>query len=345
MPERFDTIVVGGGPAGCSAAITAARNGRRVLLLERGKYPRHKVCGEFVSAESLGLLHRLLPGTPALSKNKVGNTRVFVGDSSFAVPIDPPAASITRYELDWALWNAAVAAGVDARQECGNNAIHRRGESFALAGDAGEFHCARVIYAAGRNRCLAPAETWIGIKAHYRAPEMSGCVELYFSDAGYCGVQPVGNDIVNVCAIVRAAAVRNARGTRMLAALQLHPKLWQKAYAWEQVSDMAATPALEFLRPQPVRDGVIYAGDAAGFIDPFLGDGISLALQTGALAAAATNAEAYAQQYESRFLPLFRRAARLRRLVHSPSPVRQAALLLMKWPGVARAVIKRTRAA
>jgi flavin-dependent dehydrogenase len=56
----YDLIVVGGGPAGTSAAITCARHGARVLLLERGQFPRHKVCGEFVSAESLELLSDLL---------------------------------------------------------------------------------------------------------------------------------------------------------------------------------------------------------------------------------------------------------------------------------------------
>jgi flavin-dependent dehydrogenase len=55
----YDLIVVGGGPAGSAAAITAARNGASVLMLERGRFPRHKVCGEFVSAESLELLGNL----------------------------------------------------------------------------------------------------------------------------------------------------------------------------------------------------------------------------------------------------------------------------------------------
>jgi len=58
--SKYDLIVIGGGPAGAAAAIVAGGNGRRVLLLERGKFPRHKVCGEFVSAESLGLLKTLL---------------------------------------------------------------------------------------------------------------------------------------------------------------------------------------------------------------------------------------------------------------------------------------------
>ena len=62
MADVYDLIVVGGGPAGESAAITAVRGGARVVLLERGKFPRHKVCGEFVSAESLELLSSLLKG-------------------------------------------------------------------------------------------------------------------------------------------------------------------------------------------------------------------------------------------------------------------------------------------
>ena len=53
----YDLIIVGGGPAGCAAAITAARLGAKVLLIERGHFPRHKVCGEFVSAESLAKVH------------------------------------------------------------------------------------------------------------------------------------------------------------------------------------------------------------------------------------------------------------------------------------------------
>jgi flavin-dependent dehydrogenase len=60
IETMHDLIVIGGGPAGTSAAITCARSGARVLLLERGRFPRQKVCGEFVSAESLALLADLL---------------------------------------------------------------------------------------------------------------------------------------------------------------------------------------------------------------------------------------------------------------------------------------------
>ena len=93
----YDLAVIGGGPAGAAAAITSARQGHRVLLLERGKYPRHKVCGEFVSAESLGILRSLLSGTALLGRQwerlaRIGRGRLFVDGSVLEAAIDPPAS-------------------------------------------------------------------------------------------------------------------------------------------------------------------------------------------------------------------------------------------------------------
>src|SRR5271168_3152725 len=106
----YDLIVIGGGPAGTSAAITAARGGARVLLLERGRFPRHKVCGEFVSAESLDLLGRLLDsGSKSLLSDavRIAHARIFLDGHMLRTVADPPAASIARLELDEALWNSA----------------------------------------------------------------------------------------------------------------------------------------------------------------------------------------------------------------------------------------------
>src|SRR5690348_5293125 len=112
----LDVAIVGAGPAGSSAAITLARAGARVLLLERGRFPRHKVCGEFVSAESLGLLGRLLaPENPFASALTITRTRLFIDGRVVEASIAPAAASITRHDLDLALWNAAMASGADCR--------------------------------------------------------------------------------------------------------------------------------------------------------------------------------------------------------------------------------------
>jgi len=97
----FDLAVIGGGPAGTSAAITAARSGARVLLLEAIEFPRHKVCGEFISAESLGVLADLLRDLPAgqaflKSAPKLGRARLFLGNRRLEAPVSPAGVSISR---------------------------------------------------------------------------------------------------------------------------------------------------------------------------------------------------------------------------------------------------------
>src|SRR5712692_9092780 len=102
----YDLIIIGGGPAGTSAAISAARRGASVLLLERGRFPRHKVCGEFVSAESLQILRALLAENDSILHScvPVSKARVFLDDQVITAPIQPPAVSLTRFDLDYLLW-------------------------------------------------------------------------------------------------------------------------------------------------------------------------------------------------------------------------------------------------
>jgi flavin-dependent dehydrogenase len=211
-------------------------------------------------------------------------------------------------------------------------------------GDRDQFLCDRVIFATGRSsQQPSTKRPFVGLKAHFRVDEPPDSVDLYFGKQGYCGVQPLGGGVVNVCAMLAGGAVKTASADRMSAVFALHERLQQKQ--WTQVTETVATAALNFGEPQPLQDGIICAGDAAGFIDPFLGDGISLALQTGALAGEMDDAEAYAAEYRERFLPVFRRAARLRKLLNAPIALQKTALLMMKWPGVAQAVVERTRAA
>src|SRR5262249_6247489 len=135
----YDVIVAGGGPAGCAAAITASRAGAKVLLLERGKFPRHKVCGEFVSAESLELLSSLIGSTDLIRDALViPKARVFVDGHILETRVEPAAASIARYDLDAALWAAAKASGVDAREQV--NVSETSGEGpFRLFTSAEDF--------------------------------------------------------------------------------------------------------------------------------------------------------------------------------------------------------------
>ncbi|HEV2698689.1 MAG TPA: FAD-dependent oxidoreductase, partial [Terriglobales bacterium] len=246
----FDLIVVGAGPAGCAAAITASRGGAKVLLLERGSFPRHKVCGEFVSAESLELLGRLLipeDGKLISTAPRIGKGRIFADGAEISAEINPPAASITRFALDAALWRACLNGGVDARPNFPVKAVKGQGP-FSVETEMENFEAKAVVNATGRwSNLTLPTDASrdngdrrIGLKAHFREASSPASVDLYFFDGGYCGVQPITDDsgehAVNACAMVSAQ-----RAKTIADVLQLHPELKERSRGWELVTRPVTT--------------------------------------------------------------------------------------------------------
>lgn len=380
----YDIAIIGGGPAGSSAATALSGAGARVLLLERGTFPRHKVCGEFVSAESLGLLNSLVPMLfkGHVSKFEITRTRLLVDGRVVEARISPPAASITRFDLDLALWNAAVTSGAACRDNCDVKSAVNTAEGFTLQAAGTEFHARALIDATGRwsrlrDDTVPPGPKWIGLKCHYREsgdrerhaddrplPPEDCSVDLYFFDGGYCGVQPISPGVFNACAMVRSDCA-----TTLPEVFALHPQLESRAQHWTPLFEPISTAPLVFRDPQPHRtlnstavDGngpklIVCVGDAAAFIDPFVGDGISLALRTGVAAAESLisfaqgrtkleqAAAAYAGRYHREFAPILKSAARVRRLLDLPRPLRAIGLTAMRLPFISDYVIRSTRSA
>jgi flavin-dependent dehydrogenase len=367
----YDLIVIGGGPAGSSAAITAAHAGAKVLLLERGRFPRHKVCGEFVSAESLGLLSELLGGrgkallTEALP---ISRARVFLDERTLESPINPPAGSIARYDLDAALWQAAIESGVESRLQTSVQQINGV-DPFSVATATDNFESPAVINAAGRwSNLTVPAkengairEKWVGLKGHFSETAPPPSVDLYFFPGGYCGVQPVNlvdpedaqskGGRINLCAMVRAETA-----STLLDVFWLHPQLRERSRDWQPLSDPVTTAPLFFRTPGPVEQHVLMVGDSAGFVDPFVGDGISLALRSGALAAKslapcfsgkvsiAKAADMYRKSYEQTLLPVFRASSTIRKLLALPRFLRGPLITLFQnSPRLTEYLVRRTR--
>lgn len=352
----YDLIIIGGGPAGTAAAITAAGSGARVLILEQSRLPRHKVCGEFVSAESLALLKSLLPD-PRLMDHapRIPAARIFLDGRRLHAPIHPAAASISRFDLDLALWQAAERAGADARPQAPVQRLSGNGP-FCIETGQGGFEARSVINASGRWSSLSPRPLspikWLGIKAHFHEPSPPCSVDLYFFNGGYCGVQPVGPDLINVSSMMRADSA-----TTLPAILCLHPVLEGRSRRWQRATEPVTTSPLFFRRPEPLRDCVLLAGDAAGFVDPFVGDGIALALRSGAAAAQcllpflrgeislSAAGLAYQRLYQRNFLPIFSNAARYRRLLSLPGALRAPFVRLLARTGLPAFVVRSTRGA
>jgi flavin-dependent dehydrogenase len=352
---QYDLIVVGAGPAGSACAITAARSGAKVLLLEKDHFPRQKVCGEFVSAESLGLLQGLLEDNRFNSCPHIFSSRIFLDSKTLTLPVSPAAQSIPRFNLDAALWQAAQQAGAIVQENMAVSEV-RRNNVFQVRAGKNTFTAKAVVNTTGRWSKLTQFDVagkgkWLGLKAHFTEAAPAQSVDLYFFPGGYCGVTPVGPNSINACAMVRADVAHSLEEVFIQ-----EPQLSRRSRAWKPLFPAVTTSPLYFREPETESDGMLLAGDSAGFIDPFAGDGISLALQSGTLAAESITpflqdrlslAQAhreYEAAYRKRFAPAFRNAARLRNALGAPKWVRIAAFAFAGMPGVGKMLIQGTRA-
>jgi flavin-dependent dehydrogenase len=352
---QYDLIVVGAGPAGSACAITAARAGAKVLLLEKDHFPRQKVCGEFVSPESLGVLHGLLGDDRFQSCAQIVSSRIFLDNKILALPVSPSAQSIPRFDLDPALFMAAQNAGARGCEGVAVKEVQRDG-LFRVHTSESTYATRAVVNATGRWSKLtqfdvAGKDKWIGLKAHFIEPSPPQTVDLYFFSGGYCGVTPVGPNSVNACAMVRSDAAHTLEDV-----FAKEPRLFRRSRAWQPLFSTVTTSPLYFREPETESQGMFLAGDAAGFIDPFAGDGISLALQSGTLAAQSILPflrgtclleqahQQYRAEYRKHFAPAFRNAARLRSALAAPKWIRSAALAFAAVPGVGKMLVWGTRA-
>jgi flavin-dependent dehydrogenase len=318
MPDaarHFDVAVVGGGPAGCSAAIHLALRGANVVLLEARAYPHDKLCGEFLSPECAGLLDQLglTPALRGLGPAPIETACLSAPDgAAWESKLPGMALGITRRALDHALARRAQAAGAELC--AGLIVTHidgRLADGFqlrAIGGNAGPIRARCVIAAHGRRAALDRAlgrrflrrpQPFVAFKAHFAGPPLPGRIELHGFPAGYCGLSelergtaPAGR-AANVCLLVHEAAFRRAGGAgaeRVPAFIGWMRKQNPRLEAWlsqatqldERWLSIAQVP---FGPKRPVVAEVLMAGDAAGLITPLAGDGIAMALRGGQMAA------------------------------------------------------------
>lgn len=377
-PSTFDVLVVGAGPAGSVAATVLARAGVRVCLVDRAHFPRPKLCGDTLNPGARAVLRRLrLDAAIDAVALPLDGMRV-TGDGvtvEARYPDGLRGASLSREQVDAALLRAAVAAGAEFREGVAVRApvlkADARGRTVvgvacAGADGEGEEWLAPVTIAAdGRRSTLAFA---LGLSRHPRAPRrwaIGACAtgvhgltsfgEMHIRQGHYIGVAPLPGGVANLC-VVRPASGGDAalqRPQQVLAdALASDPMLRERmADARYLAPPMVLGPlAVDRVDDAAVPDGLLLAGDAAGFIDPMTGDGIRFAIRGGELAALsalralehgwagvhASLEAARRQEFQGKWR--FNRV--LRGLVASPAGVRGATIGGRVAPALVRALIR-----
>jgi flavin-dependent dehydrogenase len=265
--------ILGGGPAGSSAAIIARSRGAAVDLFEKSRTPRHKVCGEFLSPGILPLLDRLGIWTACREAGAVPVRRMRLCfrhvDKHAALP--DTAYGLSRFALDTILLDRAQAAGARLLRHTG----------------AVEGGCATVVIATGRQACTTPARRGsrlFGFKAHFDGPQ-DDAVELFFAPGLYVGINPVEASRTNVCGLALEDILARY-GFDYDAVCSTVAALSRRLAPLNRTMEWLSVGPVSFRSPAstPAQPGIYPAGDAVSFVDPFTGTGITNAVYTGILA-------------------------------------------------------------
>ncbi len=273
--------IIGAGPAGSAAALAARQEGADVRLIEKSRFPRHKVCGEYLSPEavpvlrSLGAWDSFLAARPAVIRRLI----LHFGSSEKRCNLAEPAYGLSRYSLDQLLFNSAIESGAQHLLE--------PSEPFSGA----------TVLAHGRKNLSARGDRLFGFKAHF-AGAPSDAIELFFFNGCYVGVNAVEGGITNVCGLGPEDFLRRfdfdidavAASSEALA-VRLRPLTRQ----WKWLTTGPLVFQNGFRSNFEARD--YFAGDALSFVDPFTGSGMLSALTTGRLAGIAAARGTPVQEY------------------------------------------------
>lgn len=255
--------IAGGGLAGLSLAIALRSRGVIVTVIEAGHYPRHRVCGEFISGVTLETMGAL--GIADLfddARHQVSLAWHDCGRCFLRSKLPSPALGISRFVLDARLRDRFLTLGGDL--QTGTRARPEPADG--------------LVWAAGRRP--RPGR-WIGLKAHVRIPAGAD-LEMHSGTNGYAGLAGVEDGWTNVCGLFLLDREIPARGADLLPAyLEAggNPRLAARLRAAEWRDASFSSVAGFELGHQPAVPGLLSLGDAESMIPPFTGNGMSMAFQ------------------------------------------------------------------
>ncbi len=310
--NSFDVITIGGGPAGCAMALDLNRRGYNVALCDQAKFPRDKVCGEFISPGADPILAQLgvLNSIEALSPKRLKGVAISSYESaelsinypvSMETGLSLTSLSVPRYQLDALLLEQVKNAGVKVFEQykvtdfvfndgcvVGVRGWDETKTSFSL-------NCKLVVDAGGRNAVSLrkfslkrelKGNSKIAFSAHWQGVRLpQDYCYIHISRPGYTGISSVGNGWANVVLVVDASVLGGENPEifyyRALMQNSGRSKMLEDG---ERVGPVRSVESLAFaVEPVPC-GGLVLVGDATGFIDPFTGEGIYLALRSSQLA-------------------------------------------------------------
>ncbi|MEL1244328.1 NAD(P)/FAD-dependent oxidoreductase [Flavobacterium sp. DGU11] len=296
MERNPDVLIIGGGLAGLTAGIHLSKKGLSVTLIEKSGYPKHKVCGEYISNEILPYLKWL--GADVAGLNPISISKFeFSSVSGHPVTAQLPLGGfgVSRYALDNYLCEKARESGckVISAEVTGINFID---DKFYVE-TSGAIYTSKIVLGAFGKRSNLDKEMnrefiqkkspWLAVKAHYKGKFPDDTVGLHNFPGGYCGVSKVENGAINICYLASYTTFKKYKSIEEYQKGQVYknPRLKE---IFENAKILFEKPLtisqVSFDKKLPVENNILMMGDTAGLIHPLCGNGMAMAIHSAKIA-------------------------------------------------------------
>lgn len=297
MPEMFDVIIIGGGLAGLSSAIHFSKYNLNILLIEKNSYPKHKVCGEYISNEVLPYLDYLGIDVSDLGAQKINkfelstpNNKLLKSDLTLG------GFSISRYTLDNALYEKAKNSNVQTLQDSVTDVQFLDDVFSVTTKNNNTYKSTLVIGAYGKRSNLditldrnfiKKKSPFLAVKMHAKGNFPKDLVALHNFKGGYCGVSKVENDTINLCYITDFDAFKTYKDIDEFQEKVVFKNTYLKAIFKNSIpvfEQPLTISQISFSNKNPIENHIIMCGDTAGMIHPLCGNGMSMAIRSAQMA-------------------------------------------------------------
>jgi len=291
--KQIKVLIIGGGLAGLTSAIHLAKENFEVILIEKNAYPKHKVCGEYVSNEVLSYLESL--GVyPFNHQAKKIDKFQFSNESGKTLDITLPLGGfgMSRFTLDALMAKRALDLNVQILKATVTNVKFDDDQFYVYTNTQDVYNVDYVIGAHGKRsnldstlsrKFIQHKSAWLGVKAHYKADFPNNLVALHNFDGGYCGLSMVETGHVNACYLADYKSFKKYKNIEEYQQQVLYKNNALKSF-FKNSQLVFETPLaisqISFDRKEPVLNHIFMIGDSAGLIHPLCGNGMAMAIHS-----------------------------------------------------------------
>ncbi|WP_299114989.1 NAD(P)/FAD-dependent oxidoreductase [uncultured Winogradskyella sp.] len=298
MPKQhLDVIIIGGGLAGLISAIHLSKHNAEVLLIEKNNYPKHKVCGEYVSNEVLPYLNFLGFNPFEYEAKHISEFELTTHNNKHIKAKLPLGGfGISRYEMDFQLYKKALKNGIELFQDTVVD-VNFKDDSFQVITKSNQILQSKIVIGAFGKRSnldiqfqrkfIKKKSPYLGVKIHMSGDFPENKVALHNFKGGYCGVSKVENDHINLCYITNYEAFKKFKDIDAFQEEVLFKNSTLKQIYNNSIPELEkplTISQISFETKKPVENHILMCGDSAGMIHPLCGNGMAMAIRSAQLA-------------------------------------------------------------